>query len=121
MAFPATTCTEQDLNELTNCLQCVSGDDLTAFQVYLLLQLTGLAVTPQAVQEVMCVNCHSDLDLQRMETAIWAELLSSSRGGVAWSAQSLRNATNCFKCLDPHTLRAARVLLLCQYLRSLLQ
>ena len=119
MPLATLTCTEHDLGSLITCLQCVSGDDLTAFEVKLLLQLTNQNINPQTVNELMCVNCHSDLDLQRMETALLAELAVARRVRSSWSTQALRDETNCFKCTDPHILRAAKLLLLCTFLKML--
>lgn len=117
MAFPV--CTEQSLTSLINCLQCVDKDKLIAFQVRLLLQITGLEISPLAVQEAMCVKCHSDIDLLRMETVLWAELAVALRARADWNVPDLVDETKCYNCTDPHVLRAARMLLLCTYLKGI--
>lgn len=118
MAFP--TCTEASLSALIDdCLQCVNRDDLTAFRVRLLMQLTGVTAGPAEVSNALCVACHSDLDIDRMVTALWAELAVAKGKRSSWNVAALRDETKCFKCTDPHKLRAAEVLLLCTYLKSL--
>lgn len=118
MPLATLNCTEEDLNSLINCLHCVSGDDLINFQVALLLQLTGQEVNPVTVQELMCVGCHSDEDLVRMETALWAELAVFMRARTHWNVTDLMDETRCFKCTDPHLLRTAKLLLLCTWIKD---
>lgn len=118
MALATLNCDEQDLNSLIDCLRCVSGDDLIAFQVRLLLQITGTEVSPENVQSALCVNCHSDEDLIRMQTALWAELAVAMGVRSDWNVQDLRDETRCFQCTNTHTLKSALTLLLCVYLKS---
>lgn len=111
-------CTEADLNSMIPCLRCVSKDDLINFQVRLLLQITAQDITPEAVQELFCTNCHSDEDLIRMETALWAELAVFLGARADWTVEDLMDETKCYKCTNPHLMRTARLLLLCVWIRN---
>jgi hypothetical protein len=96
----------------------VSADDLIAFQVRLLLDITETEVTPLAVSSVLCTACYSDDELLRMTTALWAEYAVETGARTSWSVQDLRDETKCWKCTDVHNLRAALLLLLSTFLQS---
>jgi hypothetical protein len=116
MAFPI--CTPGELGELINCLKCVSADDLVAFQLKILLDITGTEITETTAGQALCAACYSDDDLLRMTTALWAEYAVEIGARTSWSVEDLRDETKCWKCTDVHNLKGALVLLLCTFLAS---
>lgn len=118
MAFP--TCTTKNIAALIPCLKCVDKEVLLAFNVQLMAQLANRSTDAATVRNnAACLACYSDEDLLRMETALLAELAVAKGKRSSWTAQALQDETECLQCVPPHDLRAAFILLLCNYLATL--
>lgn len=115
MALPE--CTAEGLGAAINCLKCVDGDKLVAFDVVSLALLNGQEVDAATLRNnAACLICSSDEDLRRMETAIMCAAAVDGGGRADCDVDNLMADAKCLACLSKHELLAIRVQLLCEYL-----
>lgn len=77
--------------------------------------------TPQAVEaDSTCFRCIPEKDLAAMQVYLLCQILQQFKPAMDCSAQSLRDASSCYRCkLSGKELYAAMVYLLCQILNNL--
>lgn len=107
------TCTPNDILDEAPCLSCLSLHELMAVLVYLLSVLEGTYTLPAQLSALLdasaCHKCTSDKQkLEGIDAILASELTQET-------VEQLRDRIRCMVCLDPDSLKAAAIYLICRY------